>query len=265
MSEETTKIKKPFRLNKTRFYGVLGLLVAIIILLSVNSFRNKSELRGCHVTIKPLASGNSMITEKDILKVLNNSFEGGLEHLPIYAVETDRVENVLESDPFIQNAEAYIDAQNQLGVKIEQREPIVRVIDNNGLNYYIDAKGAKLPPSKHYSPRVPIATGSLPAYIPNFQEKKKYLLKDLFILVQTLQKDDFFDAMIQQIYVNPNGEFTLIPTVGEQQLLIGTIDDLEEKLERLRVFYKEGMPYQGWQKYSTINVMYKGQVICKKR
>jgi cell division protein FtsQ len=35
-------------------------------------------------------------------------------------------------------------------------------------------------------------------------------------------------------------------------------------LNRLKIFYKEGMPYEGWRKYETINLKYSGQVVCKR-
>jgi cell division protein FtsQ len=40
---------------------------------------------------------------------------------------------------------------------------------------------------------------------------------------------------------------------------------LEEKLEQLKTFYKEAMPYEGWKKYRTISVKFKGQIVCKKK
>ncbi|MEO0044740.1 MAG: hypothetical protein RL329_4189, partial [Bacteroidota bacterium] len=45
----------------------------------------------------------------------------------------------------------------------------------------------------------------------------------------------------------------------------GNLDDLEDKLKRVKIFYQEGIPYEGWKKYGIINVKYKGQVVCKKR
>ena len=48
------------------------------------------------------------------------------------------------------------------------------------------------------------------------------------------------------------------------------IDDLteayEEKFEKLKMFYTEGLnKTDGWNKYSTINIKYKNQVVCTKK
>ena len=61
------------------------------------------------------------------------------------------------------------------------------------------------------------------------------------------------------------GEFTLIPKIGDQKILLGKVMDAGQKLERLKIFYREGMPYEGWRKYKTIDVRFAGQVVCKKR
>ncbi len=33
----------------------------------------------------------------------------------------------------------------------------------------------------------------------------------------------------------------------------------------LKIFYKEALPYEGWNKYSGVSLQYDGQVVCKKR
>jgi cell division protein FtsQ len=71
--------------------------------------------------------------------------------------------------------------------------------------------------------------------------------------------------LIEQIYVSNTGEFTLIPKVGDQKILFGNYTNVKDKLENLKIFYQEGMPYEGWQKYRTINLKYKGQVVCERR
>ncbi|MCD8495579.1 MAG: hypothetical protein LRY45_02460 [Bacteroides graminisolvens] len=53
----------------------------------------------------------------------------------------ERIERVLEEDPFVVDADAYVDSRSRVNVKISQREPMLRIIDNNGLNYYLDADG----------------------------------------------------------------------------------------------------------------------------
>ena len=50
--------------------------------------------------------------------------------------------------------------------------------------------------------------------------------------------------------------------VAEHEL--GSVEGFQEKLDRLRIFYREGLEQVGWNKYSTISLAYDGQVVCTK-
>ena len=167
-------------------------------------------------------------------------------------------------DPFVLNADAFLDAHAQIHVRIEQREPVLRVMDGSGSNYYLDINGAKMPPSRNFAARVMVATGNLPPYSPDFLVKKKSPLKDLFQLNQAIAADDFLNSLIQQIHLTEGGDFVLVPLIGDQKIIVGGIKNLENKFWRLKNFYKEAMVREGFQRYETINLKYRGQVVCKK-
>jgi len=40
---------------------------------------------------------------------------------------------------------------------------------------------------------------------------------------------------------------------------------VEDKLTRLKLFYQKALPKVGWEKYSSINVKYRKQIICTKK
>ena len=40
---------------------------------------------------------------------------------------------------------------------------------------------------------------------------------------------------------------------------------VEEKFSKLKVFYKEAIPYEGWEKYKSISLKYDKQIVCAKR
>jgi cell division protein FtsQ len=74
--------------------------------------------------------------------------------------------------------------------------------------------------------------------------------------------------LIGQIYLEKNGDFVLIPLVGDQKIVFGTANtdkEVAEKFNRLTTFYKEAISFEGWSKYSEITVKYEGQIVCRKR
>ncbi|MBK7937908.1 MAG: cell division protein FtsQ/DivIB [Lewinellaceae bacterium] len=247
-----------------RLTWVVFILVIVLALLAAISRKKNSFAGGVEVEVVPLASGDKLISERDVKQALLISFGNTLEGTELGQLEVERMERVLEDDPFVFDAEAYIDQRNVLHVKIRQREPVLRILDNNGGNYYLDKDGVKMPPSKNFAAHVLVATGNISPYTPEFQKKKKNTLKDLFTLTQTLQSDVFFASFIQQIHVNNAGEYTLVPLVGDQNIVLGSARKIEDKLNRLKIFYKEGMPYVGWREYESISLKFNGQVVCRK-
>jgi hypothetical protein len=57
----------------------------------------------------------------------------------------------------------------------------------------------------------------------------------------------------------------MIPKIGSQIIEFGNAADVEEKFNKLQLFYKNVMVKTGWSKYSIINVQYKNQVVAKRR
>ena len=248
-----------------RLGWIVGIFLMAILVVSAIEKKKSSEARDISIEIAPLQDGNSLISRGDIMLSLKRSFGYGLTGIPLGAVDVERIERVLEEEPFILDAEVFVDASNLINISIVQREPILRVIDNNGLDYYLDDKGIKLPLSRHFTARVIVATGNIPPHVPDFKERKTHLLKDVFELSQLILEDDFFQPLIEQIHLSSKGEFTLIPKVGKQKILFGTFDNHLDKLWRLKKFYQQIMPYEGWRKYQSIDLRYKQQVVTKKK
>ena len=252
------------RIRYDRLVWLMFLVIIVMIWLIARNRKANTFAEGLQVKVVELPSGDKLISDRDVRQALVTAFGADLENSDLGSLEVERMERVLEGDPFVKNADVYIDQNNQLHINIEQREPLVRVLDNNGNNYYLDAAGKKMPPSKNFAARVMVATGNISPYTPEFREKRKSSLKDLYNITQTLLADEFLKSFIQQIHVNNAGEFILVPLIGNQKIILGSAKKLEDKLNRLKIFYKEGMPYEGWRKYETINLKYSGQVVCKK-
>jgi cell division protein FtsQ len=142
-------------------------------------------------------------------------------------------------------------------------------------SYYLDKDGNVMPTSDNYTARVPVASGFIMDKQFKMQRFKvaemtdsmnqRSSLDELFKLATFIRNDEFWKAQIQQIRVEPNGELTLIPTVGDHHILLGGTDKMEQKFKKLLLFYRKGLNKTGWDQYSHINLKYKDQVICTKK
>ncbi|WP_346861594.1 hypothetical protein [uncultured Draconibacterium sp.] len=80
-----------------------------------------------------------------------------------------------------------------------------------------------------------------------------------------MANDEFWDAQIEQVHVEKNGEVVLTPLVGDHIIELGKLDNYEEKLRNMKAFYKQVLADNNWNKYKTVSVKYKNQVIAKRR
>ncbi len=98
-------------------------------------------------------------------------------------------------------------------------------------------------------------------------EKKYKDLINLITFVDVVENDKFWSSEIVQIVAtestNNDLRLELIPRSGDHTIVFGTLDDVKEKLDRTKTFYREVFPKQGWQQFKVINVEYKDQIVCK--
>jgi len=242
---------------------MIATFLLLMLVVSAVEKKQSTNAEAVLIDIQALSNNKYLINQGDVRTMIESSFGYPMEGIPLAILDVERLERVLNEDPFVLDAEAYIDAKNVLKIKVAQREPLLRIIDKNGLNYYLDLEGEKLPLSPHYTARVLVATGNVPPHVPDFNTRKKHLLKDLFELTYILRRDAFLAAQIEQVHISNNGEFTLIPKIGNHRILLGPYEQIEDKLENLMYFYNEILPYKGWEKYKIINLKFKNQVVCK--
>ncbi len=256
-------MKPIYRASLIRILWIVMVLGTAALVISAVESTNDSRVQAVNIKIEPILNGNFLINEGDIQNVIKNAFDSDLIGLKVSEIDMERLELEIEAEPFVLDAETYINANEEINISLNQREPILRIIDKNGLDYYLDKSGVKMNPSKHYTARVVVVTGDLPAYTDDYLQREDHIMSDLFKLVNIILKDELLKPLVEQIHVSKN-EFTFAPKIGDHKIRFGGIKDLEDKIERLKIFYKEGMSRTGWQRYKELDLRYKGQVIGRK-
>lgn len=198
---------------------------------------------------------SGFITKQEITTVLlkDELFPVGK---PMESIVCKAMEDSLEKHPLIDEVECYKTPTGNVAIEIRQRVPMLRVINNKGENYYIDNKGQIMPPEAKYIAHLAIATGNI---------DKAFATKELYEFALFLHKNKFWNAQIEQINVLSTKEVELVPRVGDHIVFLGKIKDYENKLYRLKEFYKKGLNKVGWNKYERINLEFSNQIVCTKR
>src|SRR5205814_4527271 len=133
-----------------------------------------------------------------------------------------------------------------------------------GITFNIISSLSMLPLSDKYSARLPVVTG-FPSNKKVLTRADSALLKEIYQVSIAIQKDPFRMAMIDQVDIDAQRNFEMMPKVGNTIIAFGDGKNAEEKFNKLVLFYKEIMRKAGWNRYSMVDVRYKGQVVAKRK
>lgn len=241
--------------------SIIGSVAGIIFLLvASNKYQRQTPFKKLHVDID-FTKALFFISEEEIQNAFNyvfpNASKRKIENINLYAFEKH-----IKSNPYVADAEVYADMKGDVFIQIVQKEPLLRIINNNGVSYYLDINGKKMPLSDNFTARVPVATG----YIESISdvEKDSVIQKQLFDLISFIRNDEFLLALCEQIDVKENGEMEIIPKLSKHHFLIGNADDLSGKFRRMKIFINEVLQSDTVGNFTLVNLKYKNQIICAK-
>lgn len=216
-------------------------------------------------------SDRAMITAEEIKNLVTGKF-GQIEGATMARVDLYELENTVLANPYVSSCEVYRTIEGDLVLKAMVREPLVRIVNSDDDQFYLDLNGYLMPVNPVHPSHVLVASGLIQdKYIsPDRSEKPLNAYPDSSVLQQVypvayhIFKDNFLNSFIDQIYINDKKEIELVPKIGSQTIFFGTATDSVEKLENLKTFYQKVMCNINWHTYKSINLKYKNQVVCLK-
>jgi len=235
--------------------GMVSLLLAAI------TKKNNGLCKDYTISIEG-GKNNLFIDNKDVEQLLFKATKGPLKGDPIAAFNLYELEQMLEKNTWVDEADMYFDNKDVLHVSITEKEPIARIFTTDGNSFYINDNGKKMPLSDKLSARVPVFTG--------YADKKKMNAADSLFLKQVtnvaefIENNPFWMSQVAQIDITDDGNFEMIPLVGNHLVKLGNGENIEKKFNRLMIFYKQVLSKTGFDKYKIIDVQYKGQVVVSK-
>ena len=233
----------------------------LTLLLAAISKKNKGLCKDYHITIKG-AYNNLFIDKNDVEQLLINTIKGDIRDRPVSSFNLHELEQKLEQNKWIDEAELYFNNRDVLHVTITEREPVARIFTKEGNSFYIDSLGRKLPLSDKMSARVPVFTSFPDKKI--LTSKDSLLLNDVRVAANFIVNDPFWMSQVAQIDITPDRNFEMVPVVGNHLVKLGNGENIDQKFRRLMVFYKQVLSKTGFDKYKVINVQYKGQVVASR-
>lgn len=244
--------------------GILG--IAMVLMLALNADRQR-ELTCAGVKVE-FADNRKFVTQADIESYLKRDY-GPYIGQRLDSVDLKKVEQILNGKSAIRKTDAYKTPDGLLNIKIYQREPVVRFQKGN-LGFYADERGFLFPLQHNYVSDVPVFDGAVPLdFTAGYKGEPKnkvqqVWLSEVLAMVRWMKASRTWAENISQITVEPDGGLVLIPRKGKERFLFGRPVEVEEKFARIEKYYSAILPEKGAGYYSTINVKYHKQIICRK-
>jgi len=231
--------------------NILKWIVVVYIFGTMLVFANTKQKQEAYFLDNIEVSNNvtNRFLHKDLIKsYLSNEIEN------FNQTTVAKLEAKLTEHPIVKDVEVFAGLDGKTNIRLEQRNPIVRV-KGAPLDYYLDKEAYKMPWSKEYTPRLIVAGG----YVSEDHHS------DLVKIISFITNDKFWNSQIIQVYIDKNQDFILTPRVGDYKIILGDTDYLNDKFNKLFLFYKNVLKLKGWNNYSEINLKFNNQIVCTKK
>jgi len=244
----------------------IKIFVALLIVAGIIAFTERKQGSAAinDITIKMVnVDENHFLDESDIIDLIQLDKEN-LKGASLNRVNFKEVEEKIRRESFIKDAQLYSDLKGNLVVKAELQRPIARIIRSDGPDGYIAEDGTVMPVSEKFTARVVLLSGS---YVNQLLKEKNLNAsedgRNLAGLIHTIREDEFWSAQIAQLDIDSKMRITIFPQVGDERIEFGKPVEINEKLRKLMIFYKEILPRMGWNKYDRVNLEYEGQIVAE--
>ncbi|WP_298142692.1 cell division protein FtsQ [Flavobacterium sp.] len=240
--------KKRNLLYNIRLFAMLLVLIALYA-FSVN--RNKSrQIAKTLVFFEP--TKDQFISKTTVNKLLIENIREAGSHAK-ENLDLNQLEHTLNANPMIKKSEVSLGIDGVLRAKVEQRAPVARWV-NDGMIFYIDDAGTKMPLSELTSARVPLVTGAI----------TKENTKDICEVLKYINDDSFLKKDIIGVKIAPNGSLLMLSRSYDFKIDFGEPKHIHRKFCNYKAFYFKAEADKSLEKYKLVNLRFTKQVVCTK-
>jgi cell division protein FtsQ len=241
----------------------IGASVAVLILLvAAIETRNAKPCSDLRIEIK--GSKEAVYVDKADVKRRLTAVNGNVVGKSLKDIDLQRLEAELEEDPWISNAELFFDNKRVLQVTVNVREPLARVFTVTGNSFYIDTALFRIPLNDKFTPRLPVFTG-FPSDRKRWVGKDSMLMADVKQISLYLSREPFWMAQIDQVDIDADRHFTMVPKVGKHLIRFGDGENVDRKFRKLYIFYRDVVSKTGWSRYAAVDVGFRGQIVATRK
>lgn len=254
------------RKRKISIRKVLQVLLTIVAtvgcafaMVSASGVEDKRTLKAMPLVVVKNDRKYHTIEQKEIMDLAINRRHVDVMHIPVSKLDLKGMEQAIKQDPWVADAEVYVDVDRMMHMVVTQRVPVARLFFVDGSSCYIDTTLSTMPLADGYTYYTPVVTN-----VPFFSnDSAGDVLKSRIVkLVRSIATDSFWSAQVEQVVIDSVGMFELMPVLGSQRILFGDTTATAAKFSNLLGFYRNVLNRIGWDKYEQLDVRFNNQVVA---
>jgi cell division protein FtsQ len=236
-----------------------GITVLLVSAVKKEHLQKCSSLKIHFTDKKPFR----MLDESEIISTLwpspsqNHPTGKYISNIDLFSLEKQ-----LKKNPWVLDADIYIDQQDVLHINVQQRSPVARIFSPEGNSFYIDDSLFLLPLKTNEVVELPVFTNFT---VSGLNAADSMVMRRITGLSAEISKDPFWMAQIEQININSDQSFEMITQMGDHRISLGNASNWEAMLNKLRKLYLHFGKEHEWAKYQSIDLQYKDQVVCVRK
>lgn len=235
---------------------IIKVILGVAILIGLISF---TTIHNASRTVKKLDMAfvqpvdNYFINEGSIRDLINRD---GVDIMKqkLKDVDVKEIEKKVSKSPFVDSVQVSKDINGHLRLDITENKAVARISSPKD-EFYLTEKGEKMPLSKLSSANVILVSGDVK---PNEYE-------DLSKFVQVLKQDELLKNHIIAIQKVGLRSYNLIVNKGNYYIELGTLNNFEQKIHNLELFYNQYIDFIGTEDYEKLSLKFVNQVVATKR
>lgn len=239
----------------------LGLAAGLLVLIvAAISSKNHRTCAGVDIVFRGTGD-HHFLSKQDVLSIIAPASAEILKGKPLAGFDLKAMEQQLQKNQWVDEAELFFDNNGLLKVVIRERWPVARVFTTGETSFYIDSSGRRLGLNSKMIARLPVFT-DFPSDRESLHGADSILLQQVRVLGNFIQSDSFWNAQIAQVRITAQRQFELVPLLGKHTIVFGDAGDCARKFHRLMLFYQQVAASAGLDRYSIINVQFDNQVVA---
>jgi cell division protein FtsQ len=231
----------------------------VIAMVSASKIEGDRQLKSLPVVHIKNDRKYQFIEQREIMDLAIYNRNVDILGTPVSRIDVHGIEQAIKADPWVADAQAFIDIDRVMHIYVTQRVPVVRLFKRDGTSCYMDSTLHTMPLSRNYTYYTMVVT-NVPAT--GDDSAGMGVKKQIAKLVRSIEVDSFWSAQVSQIVIDSAGLFELVPVLGNQQILFGDTTGIDQKFDNLFLFYTKVLNRIGWDKYEVLDVRFNNQVVA---